>query len=93
MKEEEDSVAYMLWVDVVVNTIRGLDEKIEESMILQKVLRSLTWRIDDKVSSLKERKDIDSLIMDELHGIVTAYEMRIGNERPWKWESTSNVWK
>jgi hypothetical protein len=33
-------------------------------------------RFDANISSLEERADIDTLIMDELHGIFTAYEMR-----------------
>jgi hypothetical protein len=32
---------------------------------------------DPKISTLEERIDLDTLSMDELHGILTAYEMRI----------------
>jgi hypothetical protein len=65
-----------------VNTIRGLGEEVDESMVVQKVLRSLPMRFDPKISSLEERTDLDSLSMDELHGIFTAYEMRIEQENP-----------
>jgi hypothetical protein len=57
-------------VDEIVNTIRGLGEKVEELMIVQKVLRSLPLIFDAKVSSIEEMKDLDSLTMDELHGIL-----------------------
>jgi hypothetical protein len=73
-------------VDEIVNTIRGLGEKVEESMIVQKVLRSLPLRFDAKVSSIEEMKDLDSLTMDELHGILIAYEMRTEKENPSKKE-------
>jgi hypothetical protein len=33
-------------------------------------------RFDPKVSTLEERTDLDSISMDELHGIFTSYEMR-----------------
>ena len=75
MKEDEDIVAYFLQVDEIVNTMRGLGEKIENPALVQKILRSLPMRFDSKVSSLEERKDLDKLSMDELHGILTAYEM------------------
>jgi hypothetical protein len=76
MEEDEKIVYYFLYIDEVVNTIRGLDETIDDSTIVDKVLRTLPKRFDLKVSSLEERKDLDSISMDELHGILTAYEMR-----------------
>jgi hypothetical protein len=45
-------------------------------MVVQKVLRSLPMRFDPKISSLEERVDISTLIMDVIHGIFTVYEMR-----------------
>jgi hypothetical protein len=77
MKDEENVAAYFLRVDEIVNTIRGLGEKVEEPMIVQKVLRSLPLRFDSKVSVIEEMKDLEKLTMDELHGILIAYEMRI----------------
>ena len=76
MKEDEDIAAYFLRVDETVNAIIGLGEEIEESVIVQKVLRSLPMRFDPKISALEERANLDSISMDELHGIFTTYEMR-----------------
>jgi hypothetical protein len=59
-----------------VNAIIGLGEEIKESVIVQKVLRSLPMRFNPKISALEERSDVNSISMDELHGIFTAYEMR-----------------
>jgi hypothetical protein len=50
MKDEENVASYLLCVDEIVNTIRGLGEMVEESMIVQKLLRSLPLRFDAKVS-------------------------------------------
>ena len=33
-------------------------------------------RYDPKVSTLEEQYDLKKVTMDELHGIITAYEMR-----------------
>jgi len=39
-------------------------------------------RFDPKISALEERADLDSISMDELHGIFTTYEMRHEQENP-----------
>ena len=72
MKEDEDIAAYFLRVDEIVKTMGGLGEKVENTMLLQKILRSLPMRFDSKFSSLEEIQDLDKLSMDELHGILTA---------------------
>jgi hypothetical protein len=82
MKEDANIAAYFLRFDEIVNAIIGLGEEIEEFVIVQKVLRSLPMRFNPKISSLEERSDLNSISMDELHGIFTAYEMRTERENP-----------
>jgi hypothetical protein len=82
MKEDENIATYFLRVDEIVNSIRGLGEEVDESIIIQKLLISLPMKFDPKVSALEERTYLDSISMDELHGIFTAYEMRIEQENP-----------
>ena len=82
MKEEENIVAYFLWVDEIVNIIKGLGEKVEEPIIVQKILRSLPMRFDSKIFAIEERSDLTTMIVDELHGTLTAYEMRTKQEDP-----------
>ena len=43
---------------------------------------------DSNVLILKDRKDIEKVTMDEMHGILTAYEMRIDKENPSRSEAT-----
>ena len=50
-------------------------------------------RFDSKVSPLEERKDLDKPSMDELHGILIAYEMRTEQEKPSRKEATFKVSK
>jgi hypothetical protein len=82
MKEDEDITTYFLQVDETVNAIIGLEEEIEESVIVQKVLRSLPMRFNTKISTLEERSNLNSISMDELHGIFITYEMRTEQENP-----------
>jgi hypothetical protein len=93
MEESEDIATYFLRIDEVVNTMRGLGEKVNNNIIVQKVLRSLPARFDSKISSLEERTDLDALEMDELHGILTAYEMRTSGENSFRKEATFKVAK
>ena len=88
MQEKENVATYLLYVDEIVNTIIGLGEKVEELMIVKKVLRSLPLIFDAKFSAIEEMKDLDSLTMDELHGILTAYEMKTKKENPIKRKTT-----
>ena len=76
MKEYENIAAYFLRVDETMNAIIGLGEEIEESVIVKKILRSLPMRFNPKISTLEERSDLDSISIDEMHGIFTTYDMR-----------------
>ena len=88
MKEEENIVEYLLRVDEIVNIIRGLGEQVNDSTIVQQVLRSLPMICDSQLSTLESQENLDKLTMDELHGILTTYEMRTTQERPSKNEAT-----
>ena len=76
MDEKEDIATYFLRVDEVVNAIRGLSEELNESLVVQKVLRSLLLKYDSKVSTIEETRDLTKLKMDELNGTLIAYEIR-----------------
>jgi hypothetical protein len=78
MKEEENIAEYLQRVDEIVNSIRALREDLDDKIIVQKVLRSLPMRYDAKVSTLEDRENLEKLTMDELHGVLIAYEMRTG---------------
>ena len=71
----------------MVNAIRGLGGKLKEKEVVSKILRTLPMRYDSKVSTLEERDDLKTMTVDELHGILIAYEMRIDKENPSKREA------
>jgi hypothetical protein len=78
--EKEDIATYFLRVDEVVNVIRGLGEELDESLVVQKVLRSLLLKYDAKVFTIEETRDLKKMTMDELHGSLITYEMRTCTE-------------
>ena len=54
MNEDEDIVSFFLRVAEVVNIMIGLVEEIKESVVVQKLLRSLPPRFNPKVSAIEE---------------------------------------
>jgi len=93
MKEEENILEYLLRVDQIVNAGKGLGANVDEKIIVQKVLRSLPMRYDAKVLVIEDIKHLDQLTMDELHGILTTYEMRAGQGKTSKKEATFKISK
>jgi hypothetical protein len=72
----------------VVNSIREAGEEVTDKPIVKKILRSLPMRYDAKISSIEDRSDLSLLTVVQLHGIFTAYEMRTGNNKSAKDETT-----
>jgi hypothetical protein len=54
MNEKEGIATCLLRVDEVVNTIRGIAEELDESLVVQKVLRSLLLKYDANSPPLKK---------------------------------------
>jgi len=55
---------------------------VEEYIIVHKLLRSHPSRFNPKIYVIEEMKDLDKLTVDELHGTLTAYEIRIEYDNP-----------
>jgi hypothetical protein len=82
MNEDETVNKYFLRVEELVNAMKGLGEKIEDTFLVQKILRSLPNRFNPKVSAIEELNDLKILSIDQLLGTLTAYEMRISKDKP-----------
>eukprot|EP00253_Pinus_taeda_P027051 PITA_27051 len=78
MYNDESLANYFLRVDEVVNCMKNLGEEIKEAIVVEKVLRSLSLKFESKVSAIEEKENLRILTMSQLHGILTAYEMRKG---------------
>jgi hypothetical protein len=81
MNEDETVSKYFLRVEELVNAMKGLGEKFEESLLVQKILRSLLDKFNPKVSAIEELNDLKTLSIDQLLGTLTAYEMRISKDK------------
>eukprot|EP00253_Pinus_taeda_P026912 PITA_26912 len=78
MHNDESVANYFLHIDEIVNCMKNLGEEIKEVVLVEKVIISLSSKFDSKVSAIEEKKNLQSLTMSQLHGILTAYEMRKG---------------
>src|ERR1700733_1388668 len=78
MYNDESVANYFLRVDEIVNCMKNLGEEIKEAIVVEKVLRSLSPMFESKVSAIEEKENLRILTMYQLHGILTAYEMRKG---------------
>jgi hypothetical protein len=81
MNEDETVNKFFLRVEELVNAMKGLGEKIEDVLLVQKILRSLPDRFNPKVSAIEELNDLKTLSIDQLLGTLTAYEMRISKDK------------
>jgi hypothetical protein len=81
MNENETVSKYFLRVEELVNAMKGLGEKIEESILVQKILRSLLDKFNPKVFAIEELNDLKTLSIDKLLGTLTSHEMRINKDK------------
>jgi hypothetical protein len=81
MNEDETISKYFLRVEELVNAMKGLGEKFDDSLLVQKILRSLPNKFNPKVSVIEELNDLKTLSIDQLLGTLTAYEMRINKDK------------
>jgi hypothetical protein len=91
MKEDETVGKYFLKVEELVNSMKGLGEKIEDTFLVQKILRSLPDRFNPKVYAIEELNDLKILSIDKLLGTITAYEMRIIKDKSTTREASFKV--
>jgi hypothetical protein len=81
MNEDETISKYFLRVEELVNAMKGLGETFDDSLLVQKILRSLPDKFNPKVSAIEELNDLKTLSIDQLLGTLTAYEMRINKDK------------
>ena len=59
----------------IVNFVYNLGKIYDQSMMVRKILRSLTKNFRPKVTVIIESKDMDSIPVDELVGYLQSYEL------------------
>ena len=93
MEDDEDVASFFRRVDEIINTMRGLGQKMEEKDVILKILRSLPMRFDAKVSALEERLIIKYFHINELQGVLTVCEMGTRQDKPKRREAAFKVEK
>ena len=74
--DESLSEFYTKFCDIA-NESFVLGEKILETTLFRKIMRSLPDRFSSKVIAIEEAKDLDSMKVDDLMGFLHAFEMTL----------------
>ena len=75
IEEDESFDEFYAKLKDIVNSVFNLGKTIPEPKIVRKVLRSLPKRFHDKITAIKESKDIDKIPLIELVGNLQIYEL------------------
>ena len=81
MSEDDSSDSFYSKLNEVVVGKFNLEEKMEESKVVQKILRSLSESFCAKVTAIEESKDLDEIKVQELIGSLQTYELSLPNQR------------
>ena len=79
MGEDETIQEYQMKILEIANASSSLGERIPETKLVRKILRTLPRKFDIKVTAIKESHDIDNMRMDELIGSLQTFELAIGD--------------
>ena len=75
MDDDEGFDKFYAKLKDIVNSTFNLGEKIPESKIVRKILRSLPERFHAKITTIEELKDIDSIPLTKLIRNLQTYEL------------------
>ena len=81
MSEDESFDSFYSKLNEVVISKFNLGEKMEDSKVVRKILRSLPESFCAKVTAIEERKDLDEIKVQELIGSLQTYELSLPNQR------------
>ena len=81
MSEDESFDSFYSKLNEVVASKFNLGEKIEDSKIVRKILRSLPESFRAKVTVIEKSKDLDDIKVQELIGSLQTYELSLSTKR------------
>ena len=81
MSEDESFDSFYSKLNEVVVSKFNLEEKMEDSKIVRKILRSFPESFHAKVTAIEESKDLDDIKVQELIGSLQTYELSLPNQR------------
>ena len=74
MSDDESFDRFYVKLNDIVNSAFNSDEVYDQPKIVKKILRSLIEDFRPKVIAITERKDVDSIPIDEFIGSLQSYE-------------------
>lgn len=77
MEDNEKFKDFHARLSDVVNNSYNLGEKIPESKVVHKILRSLPDSFLSKVTAIEESKDVDAMKLEELVGSLETFELNL----------------
>ena len=75
MSNDESFDEFYAKLNDIVNSAYNLGKIYDQPKIVRKILRSLTEDFRPKVTTITERKDVDSILVDKLVGSLQSYEL------------------
>ena len=81
MGEDEKVAEYMSKVQKLVHLMKGCGETITDKMIVEKVMKTLTYHFDHIIVAIQESNKLETTKVEDLVGSLEAHEMRIGERK------------
>ncbi|XP_047173641.1 uncharacterized protein LOC124841419 [Vigna umbellata] len=83
--EDSDRVGeYFNKIITITNQMKGCGEVVNDTMIIEKIMRSLPRKFDYIVVAIEESKDLSKMKVEELQSSLEAHEMRMADRNPAK---------
>ena len=79
-KDESFESFYSKLNEMIISKF-NLGEKMDDSKVVQKILRSLPESFRAKVTAIEESKDLDEIKVEKLIGSLQTYELSLPNQR------------
>ncbi|XP_073224752.1 uncharacterized protein [Cicer arietinum] len=77
MEEDENVADYFNRVQEIANQMQNNGKVINELMIIEKILRTLTPRYDHILVATEESKNLETLKVEDLQGSLESHELRL----------------
>jgi hypothetical protein len=81
MKKGEKVNEYFARTLIIANKKKTHGEKIEQSVIIEKILRSMTLKFNYVVCSIEESNDLFTMTIDELQSSLLVHEQRMHGQK------------